>query len=241
MKTLILKPFLWGLLTLMVVTGCQAQVISPQSSTTTTLTLETTPQTNGEYVLKGTTNLPDQTQLTAIAVRNLAINQPINGDNAEIYSILAYQPTIVEDGQWTARFKIWQVAEDGRYQEAWQPQLEALNLEATPNPTVQFAITLAPPHFFAARQTMLTQSGVAPVVPLHRQTDQGEPFLWASEQLPVALPTGKTMLPTEVTAQVNGGWGDRYRLVDEPPLPYLLTPEDERQTNAPPRPEEFLQ
>ncbi|NJL46880.1 MAG: hypothetical protein HC929_04435 [Leptolyngbyaceae cyanobacterium SM2_5_2] len=220
--------------------GCKLQVL-PQTPTATTLTITTTREEAGEFVVKGTTNLPDDTRLTAVALRYLELNRPIGDQGRVVYSILAYQPATVENGQWTARLNLWQVAADGRYQESWQPQLEALNLSATPDSSVQFAVTLAPPELFTARHLSLSQNSPQTLAGLRRQTPDGDLFLWNSILSTVTLPTGQTTPPTDLASDQNGGWGERYRLVPEPPLPYTLTPEDERKTNAPPHPAEFLQ
>ena len=52
--------------------------------------------------------------------------------------------------------------------------------------------------------------------------------------------SGKNGSPIDLLARTNGGWGDRYLLVPEPPLPYTLDPADERQTTAPFAPDELL-
>jgi hypothetical protein len=240
MKALTMKFGVLLSLVLAAGTGCKLQII-PQTPTATTLTITTTRESEGEFVVSGTTNLPDDTQLTAVALRYLALERPIGNQEQVVYSILAYRPATVENGQWSARLNLWQVAEDGRYQEAWQPQLEALNLSTTADPAVQFAVTLAPPQLFIARQLSLSQNAPQTIAGLRRRTPDGEPFLWSSTFATVALPSGQTTPPADLASRQNGGWGERYRLVPEPPLPYTLTPDDQRKTNAPPRPGEFLQ
>jgi hypothetical protein len=157
-----------------------------------------------------------------------------------LYSVLDYQPITVANGRWSARLTIWQVAADGRYQEPWQAQAKTLNLAAQPRDTVQFAIALAPNHVGAALGDVLALSGRRRVAGVLRVTAAGEPFLWADQSLPVGLPQGQTAPPADLLARTNGGWGDRYLLVPEPPLPYTLTPNDERQTTAPITPAELL-
>jgi hypothetical protein len=240
------------MLVLVACVGCRATLRPglPSISEATTLTLKATPLENGEFELSGTTNLPDKTQLTAIALRYwlpsdarvLSADAPMALGRAEgaiaakdelLYSVLDYQPVTVTNGEWSAQLKLWQVAADGRYQEPWQAQAEALNLAAQPRQTVQFAITLAPHHLGAAMSDVLAQAGRQRVAGLLRVTAAGEPFLWADQPLPVGLPRGQTTPPADRLARTNGGWGERYLLVPEPPLPYTLTPEDQRQTTAP--------
>ena len=228
-------------LALVACAGCQAVQLplSPPAATATILTLEAKPLGDGEFALSGTTNLPDNTQLTAIALRYLNPQQAAP-DGKPLYSVLDYRPVTVAKGQWSAQLNLWQVAADGRYQEAWQAEAAALKLAAQPSDTVQFAITLAPHHLGTALSSRLTPNSQQRLAGLLRVTAAGEPFLWADQALAVALPSGQTTPPADLIARTNGGWGDRYLLVPEPPLPYTLTPLDERQTTAPLTPAEML-
>ncbi|MBD2110969.1 MULTISPECIES: hypothetical protein [Cyanophyceae] len=221
--------------------GCQTALLpaSPPVPEATTLTLEATAQGNGKFALVGTTNLPNDTQLTAIALRHLLPQRNTPGDRP-LYSVLDYQPVTVANGQWSAQLNLWQVVADGRYQEPWQAQADALDLAAQPSETVQFAIVLGPHHLGAALNGKLAQNGQQRLANVLRVTSGGEPFLWADQVLAVALPSGQTTPPADLLARTNEGWGDRYLLVPEPPLPYTLTPADERQTTAPLSPDELL-
>ncbi|MBE9138536.1 hypothetical protein IQ254_15280 [Nodosilinea sp. LEGE 07088] len=230
--------------------GCQAALLPGAApiSDATTLTIEATVLGNGEFDLAGTTNLPNNTQLTALALRYLdpdagvvtgqpAVTAP--GDTP-LYSVLDYQTVTVADGQWATRLNTWQVSADGRYQEPWQAQAKSLNLAAQPRGTVHFAITLAPDQLALALGQVRAHEGRRQVTGVLRMTSDGEPFLWADQSLPIGLPQGQTTPPDDLLARTNGGWGQRYLLVPEPPLPYTLTPLDERQTTAPTTPEELL-
>lgn len=235
------KTGLLLVLALVACVGCQATLLpsSPPVAEATTLTLEAKALGSGEFALAGTTSLPDNTQLTAIALRHL-VPQRATPDGEPLYSVLDYRPVTVANGQWSAQLKLWQVAADGRYQEAWQTQAAALKLVAQPSDTVQFAIMLAPHHLGAALTSKMAQSGPQRLAKVLRVTATGEPFLWADQALTVGLPSGQTTPPADLVARTNGGWGDRYLLVPEPPLPYTLTPLDERQTTAPLTPNELL-
>ncbi|MBD2233630.1 hypothetical protein [Phormidium tenue] len=232
-----------GLLVLALVACAACQTTLPSGSSplseATTLTLEATAQGNGEFALVGTTNLPNDTQLTAIALRHLLPEGTTAGDRP-LYSVLDYQPVTVANGQWSAQLSLWQVAADGRYQEPWQAEADALGLVAQPSKTVQFAIALAPHHLGAALGDKLAQNRQRRLATVLRVTPDGDPFLWADQALSVALPSGQTTPSADLLARTNGGWGDRYLLVPEPPLPYTLTPADERQTTAPLSPDELL-
>ncbi|PSR16033.1 hypothetical protein C8255_19965 [filamentous cyanobacterium CCP3] len=228
-------------LVLVACAGCQSTLLplSPPAAEATTLALEAKALGNGEFALTGTTNLPDNTQLTAIALRYLD-PQWATPDGKPLYSVLDYQPVTVANGQWSTQLNLWQVATDGRYQEAWQAEAAALNLAVQPSDTVQFAIALAPHHLGAALSSKIAQAGPQRLAQVLRVTPNGEPFLWADQALAVGLPSGQTSPPADLVARTNGGWGDRYLLVPEPPLPYTLTPLDERQTTAPLTPAEML-
>jgi hypothetical protein len=235
-------PQILLVLVLLTCMGCRAALPpgSPPISEATILTLEATALGNGEFDLAGTTNLPNNTSLTAVALRYLDPTTAVVAEADSLYSVLAYQPVTVVEGQWSTRLAIWQVGADGRYQEPWQAQTEALNLAAQPQETVQFAITLAPNHLGAALGNVFAPAGRRRVAEVLRMTSSGEPFLWADQSLPVGLPQGQTTPPPDWLARPNGGWGERYLLVPEPPLPYTLTPDDTRQTTAPLTPAERL-
>ncbi len=259
MITRLKKPQFWLVVLLVACLSCRASLQPgfPPLSEATTLTLEATPLENGGFVLTGTTNLPDQTPLTAIALRywvpqDVAVvgsgaplesersGRAIAAKDEPLYSVLDYQPVQVTNGKWSAQLNLWQVAPDGHYQESWQAQAEALSLAVQPHESVQFAITLAPHSLGSVMGDVLAQEGRRRVSGVLRVTSAGEPFLWVAESLTVGLPQGKTIPPSDL-ARANGGWGKRYLLVPEPPLPYTLTPEDQRQTNAPLSLSELLQ
>ncbi|MBE9159462.1 hypothetical protein IQ265_21895 [Nodosilinea sp. LEGE 06152] len=236
------KTGLLLVLALVACVGCQATTLlplSPPVAEATTLTLEAKALGAGEFALTGITNLPDNTQLTAIALRYLD-PQRATPDDKPLYSVLDYRPVTVANGQWSTQLNLWQVAADGRYQEPWQAEAAALKLAVQPSDTVQFAIALAPHHLGAALSSKMAQAGPQRLAQVLRVTPAGEPFLWADQALAVGLPSGKTSPPADLVARTNGGWGDRYLLVPEPPLPYTLTPVDERQTTAPLTPAELL-
>lgn len=235
------KTGLLLVLTLVACGGCRTALLpsSPPPPEATTLTLEANTMGAGEFALAGTTNLPNGTQLTAIALRHLTPARANPGDEP-LYSVLDYQPVTVANGEWSTQLNLWQVAADGRYQEPWQAQIDTLDLAAQPSDTVQFAVALAPHHLGAALSGKLTQAGQRRLAGGSRVTPDGEPFLWVAQSLAVALPSGQTTPSADLLARTNGGWGDRYLLVPEPPLPYTLTPADQRQTTAPFDPDELL-
>ncbi|MBD2258029.1 hypothetical protein [Pseudanabaena sp. FACHB-2040] len=196
----------------------------------------------GEFAIAGQTNLPNGTQMVVLAVRQLQPSQPVAAASAAqpTYAILAYQPVQVTAGQWQANLNLWQVSPEGAYREPWQLEATKLNLAVEPAPEVQFIVTLAPQGLLASLEDQLKQQGLRLPQPLLRITQQGDRFLQTEQVRLVTLPTGSTTPPGVRPEDVNGGWGERYRLVPEPPLPYTLDPEDERKTDAPAAIEEYL-
>lgn len=220
--------------------GPQALPFPGQKQDDIFLSIESAAGPRGEVKISGQTNLPPRTQLTALALRYLVPAEPIATGAEPTFAILDYQTTRVKAGSWDARLNLWQVAEDGRYQEAWQLQSERLDLVVQPDETVHFVITLAPQQFLTTLQHRALRDGERIPAELIRTTSNGEAMLWADVSQTLGLPEGKTTPPDDRLQAQNGGWGERYRLIPEPPLPYTLTPEDSRKTTAPPQSGEFL-
>lgn len=160
------------------------------------------------------------------------------------YVILDYQPVTVQEGQWQTDLNLWQVAKDGRYQESWQLHQEELALQWQAEPEVVFVATLlidgaadrlqALQNQLAERQFTLNRSWI--------QTSlEGEQYFQAMRSLPVALPQAITTPPPLRVQDINGGWGRRYLLVEQDPLPGTLAFPDQRNSTAPGTPREFIQ
>lgn len=235
---LIQAGMLAGLLSISM--GCR-QVEMPEFTVgTTARDLDITMQVervgdSGAYNVTGRTNLPDNTDLTIAAVRYLNPAQPVTGNAnaAPTYAILDYQSTTVADGQWRTTLGLWEIAPDGVYRESWQRDQTRTKLQVNPEPDVHFLVTLAAPDQLEAVAQQLTEAGLEFPTSMLRTTAEGIPYLQMQQTLAIALPSGSTT-PPELTAQdINGGWGERYLLVAEPPLPYTLKPTDERQTDSP--------
>ena len=58
--------------------------------------------------------------------------------------------------------------------------------------------------------------------------------------MPIPLPTASTEPPPKRPQDVNGGWRSRYILLPEPPNKRKLEVLDERRTDAPLAPGEFM-
>lgn len=196
----------------------------------------------GQYAIAGQADLPDRTSLTIVAVRYLhasdANSIALNADPT--YSILAYSPAEVKDGQWQTRLNLWQVAPDGQYQEAWQMEQRRLNLRLKPDADVVFLALLSPIYALPKLERALEKEGLRLPEQTLRTTLEGERFAQVNQSLEVALPTGATDPTIPALDDRNDGWGERYLIPKEPQNPIQLTLPETRQTDAPPRTAEFL-
>ncbi len=196
----------------------------------------------GSYSVTGTTNLPDDTPIAVLALRHLHPNDrlpPGVGSNPT-YSILTYQDVKVKKGKWQIDLNLWKVAKDGRFQEAWQIEQPKLGLKLEPDSEVTFLATLAPTEGLWEVEERLEKQGIKIANNIIRNTVEGDRYVQASQGLSVALPTGSTAPPPERPEDLNGGWGPRYILLDEPPNKRKLEQPDKRRTDAPMDPAEFM-
>lgn len=224
---------------------CQSGEFLLGSRNSIDLQLSVSSEGNGVYAISGKTNLPDNARLAIAAVRYLEPTQPsgLSSPAKPSYSILAYQTTTVTNGQWQAQLNLWQVAEDGRYQESWQFEQAALRLNLEPSQDVIFLATLNPvgkvEQLPALEQQLRNKKLAVSGKHLYTAAD-GQQYVQVHQVQPVALPTDRTSPPARRPEDLNGGWGERYLMPGEPPNPYVLEQPTERQTDAPMRREEFL-
>ncbi|HAG85414.1 MAG TPA: hypothetical protein DCL61_30775 [Cyanobacteria bacterium UBA12227] len=197
----------------------------------------------GLYSVTGTTNLPEQSQITVAAIRYLnSANQPLlSFDKTSNYSILDRQLVRVEKGKWQATLTLWQVAPDGRFQETWQLNQFQINTSVEPSPEVSFVATFEPDGQLATAKNQNVQTPELEGS-LVRFTNEGQPYVKSSQTLRIPLPTGRKTPPIPKPEDINGGWGDRYELKPEPPLSKNTRPTSIKsdQTNAPLSPSEFM-
>lgn len=216
----------------------------PNQASTVDFQLQVTPaQRPGVYIVRGTTDLPDSDRITVAAIRYLRPDNPVvlTSSQNPTYSILAYQEAKIANGKWETALNLWQVAPAGQFQETWQLDQAKLGLSLDPEPEVTFLATLAPTDSLAALELQLAKQDRKLTRSLVRSTAEGERYLQASQVLPIALPTGKTVPPQPRSEDANGGWGDRYVLLPEPQNPIKLEQPGKRRTDAPLSPAEFLQ
>jgi hypothetical protein len=222
--------------------GCQQLPPLVRSLKEVDLTVQVEPgEEPGTFAIAGQTNLPSGTEMVVLAVRQLQPSQPVAVTAPQpTYAILAYQPVRVTDGAWQTDLQLWRVAPEGAYREPWQLEAARLNLAVEPDPEVEFIVTLGPHTLLPSLEDRLRQQNLRLPRPLLRTTPEGDRYLQTAQVRRVPLPTGSTTPPGVRPQDINGGWGERYRLIPEPPLPYTLDPEDTRQTDAPPAVEEYL-
>lgn len=144
----------------------------------------------GRYEVSGNTTLPNGTELTVSAIRDL---KAIATEN-DLYSILDRQVTTVEDGRWTSTLNLWQVASDGQFQETWQTETFPVDETFRPLPGVVFSVTLEPKDATMLKAQIERQD--APRLKAIEQYNvDGELYLQATKTQTVSLPFGSTLPP----------------------------------------------
>lgn len=227
---------------LVVTTGCEPLSLPRQwSDVEWNMRVESSEQP-GTYAIAGQANLPDQTQLSVLAIRYLN-----NSDEASLqlnpeatYSILDYQPAAVVGGQWKTTLNLWQVAPDGKYQEAWQLEDSEVGVTLEPESQVFFLATLVPVDDLVLLERKLAQRGQRLSGNVLNSTVEGLRFAQLTTAQAIDLPVGQTTPGEPRLDDRNDGWGERYLIPDEPQNPTQLQPPENRETDAPPQPEEFL-
>jgi hypothetical protein len=193
----------------------------------------------GIYTVAGSANLPDKTQVTVTAIRYLQGNgQLLTADANPFYSILDRQLAEVAQGNWETSLNLWQVAPDGKFQEAWQLNSQNFAVPLEPDPTVTFLATLDPSNQPVNFQEQVENQDEALQAALTRFTTDGELYLEANKTMTVALPTGSTTPPPAPSSNTR-----QSRSQATSPPSSTATPEPPAtwsQTNAPLSPEAFL-
>ncbi len=195
----------------------------------------------GEYALSGKADLPRETELTVAAVRYLHLSESsLQVDPQPTYSILAYDVVKVEGDHWQTRLPLWQVAPDGVFQETWQLNQPDLELAVEPDEQVLFLVTLAPIHNLQEIERQLASGNQEFASRFIQISSAGSRYLQTGQTRVVELPTGKTNPLGDRPEDINGGWGNRYLPLPDPPNTRQLQFPEHRQTNAPIAQEELL-
>ncbi len=194
------------------------------------------PGRNGyTYRLEGTANFPNQTELNVLAMRQLAPSDE-TAEPKPTYSILDYQVVTVQDGRWQGDLELKQLALDGTRKETWQLDQADLGLEVEPLDTVVIMATYTPLDQLTTLERILAQQGLKVSPELLQTTQEGRRYL--EMQKVIELSPAEQI--SERPKLYNDGWGTRHILIEEPPLPYQVDFPEERQTNRPADPKEFL-
>jgi hypothetical protein len=195
----------------------------------------------GVYAIAGSANLPDQTQITVLAVRYLHPIAPTVSLNTNLtYSILDYQSTQIMQKRWQVNLNLWKVARNGQFQEGWQSEQQQLGLNLASEADVIFLATLAPIDQLPQLEQQLATRQMRLARGVIRSALDGQRYAQVNRLVSVALPTDKTNPPLLRPEDLNGGWGDRYLIPPESPNPVNLEQPNHRRTNAPPASEEFM-
>jgi hypothetical protein len=197
----------------------------------------------GVYLVAGSASLPDRTKLTITAVRYLhqgarssSEQQPLNSD----YSILDRQTTSLTQENWKTNLSLWQVAPDGKFQEAWQLSQQNIGIQPEPADTVTFLATLDPLNQPSDLKAQIESEDDSNQARLVRFTTDGEMYLQVSKTRSIALPTGGTTPPpAPVPSQSRSERSQTSGNTDtKDPSSQLST---WSKTNAPLLPDQFLQ
>ena len=195
----------------------------------------------GEYALFGKADLPRGTELTVAAIRYLHLSQsPLQTNPRPTYSILAYDVVKMQSDSWQTRLPLWQVAPDGVFKETWQINELDLQLAVEPDDQVLFLVTLAPIHNLQEIERQLASGNQQFASQFVQISPAGSRYLQTGQTLIVDLPSGKTNPLSDRPEDINGGWGNRYLPLPDPPNTRQLEFPDHRQTNAPVAQEELL-
>lgn len=192
----------------------------------------------GAYKVSGNTNLPDKSKIEVLAIRYL---QPIDGayfdsesQSNDRFSILARQYAEVAGGKWDARLNLWQVDLQGYFREPWQMDRSFADLARTPDNTVSFLAIVNPDAQSPAIERELEKQIDTPNNRFLRFASNGQWYVQTREDLALSLPTDKTRPPVLRAEDINGGWGDRSRIRNEPASVSNAIPRGiNGQTNAP--------
>lgn len=191
----------------------------------------------GQYQLFGQANFPNQTEINLMAVRLLE-HRSVEGVPKLTYSVLDYQVVEVQEEQWQGDLRLWQQSVEGRWQETWQMDQTDLSLQVQPLDDVVFLATFTPIDQLTTLEGILAQQGLQLSNELLRTTAEGQRYLHLEKTLSLPLPLDATI--SQRPEPHNGGWGTRYLLIEEPPMPYQVEFPDERQSNRPATVDEFL-
>ncbi|NEP61324.1 MAG: hypothetical protein F6K31_30940 [Symploca sp. SIO2G7] len=187
------------------------------------------------YEIQGTANFPDQTELNVLAMRQLSPSDE-KVEPKPTYSVLDYQVVRVQNGRWQGELTLRQLAVDGSRQETWQLDQTELAMDVEPHDNIVIMATYTPLDQLTTLERILAQQGLKVAPELLQTTLDGRRYLEMKKVLNVPADNQISQRPQ----LYNDGWGPRYLLIEEPPMPYQVEFPKERQTNRPADSSEFL-
>lgn len=156
------------------------------------LTMQVEPaQQQGAYTVTGRTNLPDRTQITVQAIRNLRTGDRLTNQEPT-YSILSRTQVEVKEGKWQTTLNLVESAANGQPQEVWQTDRAKTGLNFEPDTKVTFLAVTDPVtrSLNVAEQNQGTESLVV------RFTADGRSYLQADQRLTISPPTAASSQTT---------------------------------------------
>lgn len=228
--------FLVPLMLVAVCTGCpQAQ------SSKTELTMQVEPAGQpGTYSITGSTNLPDRTQITIQAVRDLRVGNSSSLTNQEpIYSILAREQVEVANGKWQTTLNLLQPTPGGQPLEAWQVNNPQAGLNLEPDTRVAFLAVTNPVNRSLDIEQQSGNSGRGAEDVIVRFTADGKSYLQSKQILSIDPPKSQAAASAKAP---NGNTNQKASVVKVEAVSKSLkaAPVTKSQVDAPLSPEEFL-
>ena len=221
--------------------GCSAV-----ESDVTELSLQVKPSSQrGTYALSGGANVPDGTEVTVQAVRQLEnLDLATTALESDQFSILDRQLVKVEAGEWKATLRVWQPAADGELAEPWQVYGLQDDRQFEPENQVSFTVTTPPSNDPKALERQWEASQNNPEGQQVGFTTEGRWYLQASQPLPLEPPVvssaSETASKEAIAVQSEGSAQGRPQVVQvEPEAAGAVM--QKALTNAPLSPQEQFQ
>ncbi len=205
-----------SILLLVLLGGCRpARRLSPPENLSIKVAQTNKP---GVYALSGSAKFPEQSFITVMAIRYLQPASPraSRWRSKPYYVILDRRIVPVQQGQWQTQLNLWQVAPDGRWQEAWQLKEKEADLTIPPDRQVAFLALLQPDNQAKELRGKLQKQGPPFSQNVAQVPSEGTWYIYATERKELPLPTGKTTPPGLATRDINHGWGDRNATKPQP-------------------------
>lgn len=190
-------------------------------SSKTELTMQVEPaQQRGAYIVTGKTNVPDRTQITVQAIRNLRTGGRRTGQPT--YSILSRTQVEVKEGKWQTTLNLLESTSSGQPLEVWQTDRTKTGLNLEPDTTVTFLAVTAP----VTRSLNVAEQNQGQESVVVRFTADGKSYLQADQRLtisPPAFPVGQNNSnqseKVRVAAKSIQGAADSKKQSDAPIAP----------------------